>query len=55
MTPPDELLKLCEKFIEDNAILNADTVYQCDCVSSNALEFIEQVCELVGYYQEDVK
>lgn len=52
MTPPDELLKLCQKFIDDNTISCAETIYGCDWVSLNALEFIESVCELVGYYQE---
>ena len=44
-----KLYALCKKFIEDNEITCPETIYQTDRVSLNALEFIEQVCENVGY------
>ena len=47
------LRTLVKKFIEDNKICCAESVYQCDRVSENSLEFIESLCEVVGYYEED--
>lgn len=44
-----ELLKLCQEFIEEQRIECAEDVYQSDCVIENAYEFIEQICEIVGY------
>lgn len=43
----------CMKFIEDQRIGTAETVYQSDRVIENAYEFIHQVCEIVGYLQQD--
>ena len=42
-----------KKFIEDNTIYCAELVYQTDCVAENSLEFIESLCEVVGYYEEE--
>jgi hypothetical protein len=47
-----ELLKLCEEFIKEQRITCAETVYQTDRVIENAYEFIEQICEIVGYADE---
>lgn len=47
-----ELRKLCEKFIEDQRISCVETVYQTDRVIENAYEFIEGVCDVVGYYED---
>lgn len=49
------LWKVCEKFISDQDIGHAETIYQCDWVIENAYEFIEEVCDVVGYqpYEED--
>ena len=47
------LRTLVKKFINDNKICCAESVYQCDCVSENSLEFIESLCEVVGYYKGD--
>ena len=44
-----KLYALCKRFIADNEITCPETIYQTDRVSLNALEFIEQVCENVGY------
>lgn len=52
MRDQDTFLKLwtlCEQFIEDNRITCAETVYQTDRVIRNAYEFIEEICEIVGY------
>lgn len=48
-----ELWKLCQKFIEDNNITCKETIHQCDWVSLNSYEFIEEICKLVGYKGEE--
>ena len=46
------LRTIVKKFIEDNRIRSGEFVYQQDCVSENSLEFIESLCEVVGYYED---
>lgn len=46
------LRAIAKKFIEDNKIRCAETIYQCDRVVENSLELIESLCEIVGYYEE---
>lgn len=56
MTPKqEELLALCKRFIEENTISCAETIYQTDRVIENSYEFIHDICEVVGYheYSED--
>lgn len=48
-----QALKIIERFIDDNGISCAESIYQLDKVIQNAYEFIEELCELVGYYSED--
>ena len=48
-----KLLEICEQFVQDNRISSAESIYQCDCVSENALNFIEQIVEIVGYYKHN--
>ena len=43
------LLELCQKFVRDNGISCPEAIYQTDRVIENAYEFIEAICELVGY------
>jgi hypothetical protein len=45
------LRTLVKKFINDNTIHCAESVYQTDWVAENSLEFIESLCEVVGYYE----
>lgn len=45
----EELRKTVEKFIVDNDIRCAETIYQTDIVIRNAYEFIESLCNIVGY------
>ena len=49
-------MKLCKKFIKDNEISCPETICQSDKVIQNAYDFIEEICEIVGYhkYEEDV-
>jgi hypothetical protein len=44
-----ELYNLCSKFVADQNIHCAETVYQSNRVIENAYEFIEKVCNIVGY------
>lgn len=46
-----ELYNICKNFIEDNEIGSGETIYQCDHVILNALDFIVKICEEVGYYE----
>ena len=43
------LLGLCRGFIANHEIRGAEGIYQDDDVGEAALEFIEQVCDIVGY------
>ena len=48
----EDLVALCIKFINDNKISCPETIHQTDWVIENAYEFIEKICDLVGYYEE---
>jgi hypothetical protein len=43
----------CLEFVESQRISYAETIYQSDRVIENAYEFIEDVCDIVGYNDED--
>lgn len=43
------LWNVCKNFIEGQEIGCPETIYQCDWVIENAYEFIEDVCDVVGY------
>lgn len=45
----DRLFVLCEQFIQDQDIICAESIYQTDRVIENALDFIHEVCLIVGY------
>lgn len=45
----DRLVALCRKFIVDRRITCPEAVYQSDRVIEGAYEFIEKVCEVVGF------
>jgi len=44
-----KLSEVCEKFILDHNITCAETIYQVDSVILDAYEFIEKICDIVGY------
>ncbi len=48
-----KLLALCQKFVKENAISCGETIYQCDWVIEHAYEFIDDVCQVVGWFRED--
>lgn len=49
----EALWEHCERFITDQKIGCAESVYQTDRVITNAYEFIEGVCDIVGYYEDE--
>lgn len=49
MSKEAELLALCKKFIEQYNINFPEQIYQSDRVIENAYEFIEDICNIVGY------
>lgn len=51
----NELFNLCQDFIRENEIRCAEDIHQMDHVIENAYAFIEEICEIVGYYEEKVK
>ncbi len=44
-----QLYAVVERFIIDNGIHCPETIYQMDHVIGNAYDFIEEVCNIVGY------
>lgn len=50
-----ELHFVCIDFITKQKINCAETIYQSDHVIENAYEFIQNVCDIVGYakYEEE--
>lgn len=47
----DKLLEVVETFIEKHNISCPETIYQMDSVIRDAYEFIEELCNVVGYYE----
>lgn len=47
----EALWGFCQQFIKAQRISCPESVYQSDRVILNAYEFIEGVCEIVGYYE----
>ena len=48
----EKVLAIVKKFIADQEINCADCVYQSDRVVENSYQFIVELCEVVGYYNE---
>lgn len=51
----DELLDLCRSFIKENTISCPETIHQSDWIQEDALDFIESVANIVGYFAEEDK
>lgn len=45
----DELLQVCMDFIRENQISCSEVIYQSDRVIINSQEFIEKICNVIGY------
>lgn len=43
------VIELIKQFMEDNGIYTPEAIYQSDHVIANAYEFIEELCNEVGY------
>lgn len=48
----DALWDHAKKFISEQNIHRAETIYQTDRVIENAYEFIEGVADIVGYHDD---
>lgn len=48
-----KLLRFCQEFIKKQKISEPETIYQTDNVIINAYEFIEGICNIVGYFDEE--
>ena len=42
----------CEKFVKENRITRPETVEQSAHVMENAVEFIKDICDHVGWHKE---
>ncbi len=51
----DALARLCVKFVEEHYIYCPETIYQTDHVIEDAYEFIEKICDIVGYKDIDLE
>ncbi len=49
-----ELYLAVKKFIENYDIFSDEHIYQCDEIAENSLEFIETLCNIVGYKEREV-
>jgi len=48
-----KLLRACELFIDSHQIRCAEDCYQTDRVILEAPELVEEICQIVGYYEDD--
>jgi hypothetical protein len=48
-----ELFDLCKDFIRENQITSSDTIYDRDSLQLQALELLEQICDLIGYQEDE--
>lgn len=53
MTEPDDITEYCRMFIARHNITCLETIYQMDEVIEAAFEFIEGICDRVGYAGAD--
>lgn len=49
----EAVLKATEEFIKAQRISCAEAVYQNDWVIENAYEFIEGLCDIAGYLEDE--
>ena len=46
----DDLFKVCENFIKEQEISHPESICQCDDIILNAYQLINDICDIVGYY-----
>lgn len=51
LTPDEHVYEIVAEFIRENKITCAEAIAQNDDVITNAYDFIEDLCEVVGYYE----
>jgi hypothetical protein len=44
-----ELFDICKEFIKDNKISSDEDIYDSD-IEAQTLQLLEQICDLIGYY-----
>lgn len=47
----NQLFDLCKKYCDDHEISCAEMIYDTDDIITDAYEFIEKICDIVGYYK----
>lgn len=47
-----ELFDICKDFIRDNEITSSDVIFDRDSLQLQALDLLEQICDLIGYHEE---
>jgi hypothetical protein len=55
MDKGQKLLELCEAFVGAQEITCPESVYQSDRVIENAYELIEDICNIVGYWDYETE
>ena len=53
MDKKEQLYNVCKKFIEHNRISCDEAIAQCDWVIENAYDLIGDICNIVGFYEDD--
>lgn len=53
INPQSQLWYVCKKFVEEQQINCPETIHQCDWVIENAYSFIEEICAIVGYLEQN--
>jgi hypothetical protein len=48
-----QLSEIVKEFVARHRLSCAESIYQTDGAIEAAYEFIERLCDVVGYYQED--
>ena len=49
----EAVMEIIRRFIDENDIWCAETICQTDRVMANAPEFIEELCNIVGYKEDN--
>lgn len=48
-----ELFDLCKDFIRENEISCSEQIYDRDSLQLQCLELLEQICDLIGYHEDE--
>lgn len=53
MDKKTQLWELCKEFIEVNGIGCEEVIHQCDWVIERAYSLLEEMCNIVGYAEDE--